>query len=666
MGHQQYRTSMVGEKRKRPYGVSCLACREKKVSCDGIRPRCGGCKDTHEDCLVPASARPLRRLQNSQTPGGSNKSSESNVTQLADRMMRMEERMKQMEDMLDLAPGQGWSSTPGTPSAPGSTPAASLSQRDAHMATSPAETDDGAKYRLTVDASGNVTYHGLTSWIRGPNVASEAPPQMSSPIPPGMTDGPQYARILQALATSKHISVAPRLGDALLDYYFCYSVFNIIERSTFMRDMALGGPMFSEFLLMAMYTSATSKIDGLEQGERITQERLFSRLAKEYLAKEMEGPTKITTIQGLLLLSGRECAIGNVSQGWNHAGLAFRMIHDLGIHLAPENVAGVSDLSYEERATRDRLFWSAFVWDKAISLAMGREPTFAPRRGRDPSSMADFDDDEGPWTAYYVNPLNCPPQLASYVYQPKRRVGAFRFLATLCLILHDIIVELYSSEGVLNPRQRTGFIERTRKRLDSLWKSVPETMKFNATQQPPPPWIFMLQMLYHASSILLLRITLSPKDIATSAGHVGACLEHSITANHMAASYTQTFGTRMTYVAMYSSFVAASFDTMLLESENLEMQLNALTRLRVWLGIMEQSVVNVASINKSVHHISTSTRNLISRNPVLAGSEDGQWIVSLHSHCMPDLTPLDAFDGTGTGVGSFDFFDLFAPIHDLA
>ncbi|KAK8138797.1 fungal-specific transcription factor domain-containing protein [Apiospora sp. TS-2023a] len=550
--------------------------------------------------------------------GGSNKTPEPNVAQLMDRIMRMEERMRQMEEMLDLAPHQGWSSPPGTPSARGSTPATAPSQRDDahhHMVHSPAETDDGAKYRLTVDASGNVTYHGLTSWIRGPNVASEAPPQASSSpiLSPGMADDPQYARILQALATSKHISVAPKMGDALLDYYFCYSVFNIIDRSTFMRDMALGGPMFSEFLLMAMYTSATSKIDSLEPEERVSQERLFSQLAKEYLAKEMEGPTKITTIQGLLLLSGRECATGNVSQGWNHAGLAFRMIHDLGIHLAPEKVAGVSDLSYEDRATRDRLFWSAFVWDKAISLAMGREPTFAPRRGRDPSSMADFDDDEGPWRAYYVNPLNCPPALVHYVYQPKRRVAAFRFLASLCLVsftpssrgrrirrsfqLSALSSQLSALSSQLTVGDDIGCSQPTPK--NGVYRTNPATTRqyveiragddeVQRHTTAATPWIFMLQMLYHASNILLFRITLSPNDIATAAGHVGTCLEHSVTANQMAVSYTQTFGTRMTYVAMYSSFVAASFDIMLLEADNLDIQLDALSRLRVWLGIMEQ------------------------------------------------------------------------------
>lgn len=36
----------------------------------------------------------------------------------------------------------------------------------------------------------------------------------------------------------------------------------------------------------------------------------------------------------------------------------------LGIHLAPEKLAGASSLSFEEQATRDRLFWTAFIWDK--------------------------------------------------------------------------------------------------------------------------------------------------------------------------------------------------------------------------------------------------------------------------------------------------------------
>lgn len=64
-------------------------------------------------------------------------------------------------------------------------------------------------------------------------------------------------------------------------------------------------------------------------------------------------------------------------------------------------------------------------------------------------------------------------------------------------------------------------------------------------------------MLYHASTILVHRLVIDPADLQTASGHVRTCLEHSITANQMAVSFTQTFGERLSYVAMYSSFVAA-------------------------------------------------------------------------------------------------------------
>lgn len=51
------------------------------------------------------------------------------------------------------------------------------------------------------------------------------------------------------------------------------------------------------------------------------QGEFFERLAKEYLATEMEGPSKTTMAQGLLLLSERALALGDNSKGWNYAGM---------------------------------------------------------------------------------------------------------------------------------------------------------------------------------------------------------------------------------------------------------------------------------------------------------------------------------------------------------
>ena len=84
-----------------------------------------------------------------------------------------------------------------------------------------------------------------------------------------------------------------------------------------------------------------------------------------------------------------------------------------------------------------------YVWthaqaqDRALSLALGREPTFSPRSSGDPSTVTDFDDDSQAWKPYFVNSLNCPRPLLGYVYQPGRRVTSFRLLARLCLVRHS-------------------------------------------------------------------------------------------------------------------------------------------------------------------------------------------------------------------------------------
>jgi hypothetical protein len=272
------------------------------------------------------SARPLRRLRSpsSTLPPGPDPA----IAQLEARMRWMERRIKQLEDMMDVPPG--WTNPPSPSGETGALDPPPAASSDGPLAGA---SRDAAKYRLTYDESGNVSdsllhhcspqpqvvYHGMTGWSHGPEAVVET--RLPSPEDPmGMTNS-SFAPIFQGLAISKHIFVAPELGDALLNAYFCYQVFNIIQRSTFLRDMALGGPLFSKFLLMAMYASATRMIDGMDDEQRRTQGELFIRLAKQYLAEDMEGPATLTQIQGLLLLSGRECAMGNVGQGWIHAGL---------------------------------------------------------------------------------------------------------------------------------------------------------------------------------------------------------------------------------------------------------------------------------------------------------------------------------------------------------
>ena len=76
---------------------------------------------------------------------------------------------------------------------------------------------------------------------------------------------------------------------------------------------------------------------------------------------------------------------------------------------------------------------------RAVSLALGREPTLPPRVGRDPDSIFDFESDDDLWVPFYVNPSNCPPSLMGYA-QPKRAVVTFRSLARLAMVCDLILV----------------------------------------------------------------------------------------------------------------------------------------------------------------------------------------------------------------------------------
>lgn len=136
-------------------------------------------------------------------------------------------------------------------------------------------------------------------------------------------DDPAMEPLYKLLSQSRHTVVTAEIGSALLDCYFSYSgpMFFIVTRSIFLRDMAFGGPFFSDFLLVALYAAGTRTIDGLSEDERKSQGDHFTHLGRDMLSKELSGPTTIPLIQGLLLMSTRECVVGNISQGWSHSGL---------------------------------------------------------------------------------------------------------------------------------------------------------------------------------------------------------------------------------------------------------------------------------------------------------------------------------------------------------
>jgi hypothetical protein len=68
----------------------------------------------------------------------------------------------------------------------------------------------------------------------------------------------------------------------------------------------------------------------------------------------------------------------------------------MGIHL-PHDPASGANFTEEELEMRTRLYWSAYCWDKTISLTLGREPALLCRPGHTPDGIQDESDDAQDW-----------------------------------------------------------------------------------------------------------------------------------------------------------------------------------------------------------------------------------------------------------------------------
>jgi hypothetical protein len=157
--------------------------------------------------------------------------------------------------------------------------------------------------------------------------------------------------------------VDPDLGMHLLSLHWNrqHHSFLITYRPAFMRDMACNGPYFSKLLLNAIYFGAAKFSPRLEVRKDPNDVRTAGWKYRERVRELLGGAldcSDITTIQALLVMTNSLFALGDErSAAWLYAGLAFRMLTDLGMHVDLTSTQRFSD---EDLEIRRRTFWGAF------------------------------------------------------------------------------------------------------------------------------------------------------------------------------------------------------------------------------------------------------------------------------------------------------------------
>ncbi|KAI4622321.1 hypothetical protein J4E83_005063 [Alternaria metachromatica] len=241
--------------------------------------------------------------------------------------------------------------------------------------------------------------------------------------------------------------VEPELGMHLLSLHWNrqHHSFLTTYRPAFMRDMACGGPYFSKLLLNAIYFGA-SKFSPRHEVRRAADDVRtagwqFRERVRELLGGALD-KSEITTIQALLVMTNSLFALGDErSAAWLYAGLAFRMIVDLGLHVDKPEFAGYRKLSDEDHEIRRRVFWAAFVVDKIQSLYQGRPVSMTDTLV--PTKFLDTYEELEHWTPFSYS---TQPD-AVYLGSPAYSISTFRHLCQLSVILSDILSTIYTERS---------------------------------------------------------------------------------------------------------------------------------------------------------------------------------------------------------------------------
>ncbi|SCV60337.1 uncharacterized protein FFFS_14906 [Fusarium fujikuroi] len=473
-------------------------------------------------------------------------------------------------------------------------PAASLSSLAQQHLTQPSPSDARSN---TIDATiwsqvgigedGAITYNGPTSRFHA------APLTGSGPSPP-TTQGPagsagdlasnsahverlrsQYDlldTVWVPLAKSKSMAafgISDETGWQLLDMYWTWlhPLHNCIYRPVFLMDMALNGTYYSDFLLMAIFTLAARHLSR-QEGDSIDSnmgDKFFSR-AKMLLMDELDNTKpRIPTIQGLLILGGRQCAIGRSSQGWLFTGMAIRMMVDIGIHLNANRIAELENLTPSEIETRKRLYNSAFIWDKTLSLALGRPPSLTGSP-YGPDEILDHYDNQRSW-----QPLDA--DITNAAYNPTPMYNTATFCAFCQLHVRGIA-------------------------------SYPPLKIEEGLSQCSPPHIASLNFLYHALHILLLRPLLHSPNASLRKLSLDTCVNHSKRIHAIHDLYTKSFPHRlMTYQVSYCVYTAATVDVLDMRRSEAETRVEAARRLGMAVRTLQEEAKHTPGSGRSLDTI---------------------------------------------------------------
>ncbi|CAJ2511491.1 Uu.00g071160.m01.CDS01 [Anthostomella pinea] len=289
-----------------------------------------------------------------------------------------------------------------------------------------------------------------------------------------------------------------------------YAYHMCLYREFFLRDYDAGaGRYYSEVLLYAICAMGALS-DGDPSMSSISE--TFAMQAENLVYASLDRPD-LTLLQALLLLGYRAIGHGSPSKGWLFCGMAFRLAHEMGLHLDPNNWNGPSEPQIDREISR-RVYWAAFNADKQLSLYFGRPPALYPHES-DVRNTIRIPYPEG-WQSLLDTYIAKDISITAYE-DGIALSGSFIYRVELLKIVHTMITDVfenrrYNAESTV----LAATAQRIHVSLNRWLATLPGKLHWNQwSNGKVQPFVLHLHMLFHTAMIILHR---PPRHMFTKPG----------------------------------------------------------------------------------------------------------------------------------------------------
>ena len=337
----------------------------------------------------------------------------------------------------------------------------------------------------------------------------------------------------------------------------CYHYNHFIYREFFLRDYAAGsGPYYSEMLLHAICAiGATISQDTYLNSLHAT----LASFAENQALASLDSPD-LTTLQTLMICGPLAVGRGQSSKGWLFCGMAFRLAHEMGLHLDPSNWNSEATDSSIDREILRRVYWATFVADKQMSLYFGRPPALYPQEADVRNTI------RIPYPPEWENLLDtyiASGTSATAFEDGVAVVGSFVYRVELAKIFHTMIVAIFENRAgqVSKSAELTRATEHIHLQLERWLSQLPQKLQWIPWKiEKVPHYSLHLHMVFHTGMIILHRppSRCSDADLLPLSDDVDICCQSLAAILRLLNSYERHYSVKALPLDIVHTLAAAA------------------------------------------------------------------------------------------------------------